>query len=92
MINRGEKEKEVAKKDIDIPMEIDEIKGVGQTYGNKHQIPAMIDQQMDEVVKPQIPGTAIVIPEGLKIDIPNHIKQEINKKLDSKISDMKYEI
>ena len=52
-------------------------------------IPADIDKQMDDV----IPGVGkITIPEGLKIDIPNHIKQEINRKLDSKIADMKYEI
>ena len=49
MINRGEKDKET-KNNIEIPMEIDEIKGVGQSYGNINQLPEELDHQMEEEV------------------------------------------
>ena len=49
MIKRGEKEKET-KSNIEIPMEIDEIKGVGQSYGNINQLPEELDHQMEEEV------------------------------------------
>ena len=73
MINRGDKDKET-NNNIEIPMEIDEIKGVGQSYGNINQLPEELDHQMEEEVQAQIPGTNINIPSGVKIDIPNHIK------------------
>ena len=70
--------------DKELPMEIDEIKmEMKSPYKRPTQA---LDQEMS------YEPNNIDIPKGIEINLPAHIRQQINQKLDENIAIMKYDI
>jgi len=75
--------------DREQPMEIDEIKvEMKSPYSRPPQVLTnnFLDQEMAHE------PNKIDVPKGIEINLPAHIRQQINRKLDENIAIMKYEM